>query len=249
VPSPVRAASLARFSNMRAVCARCGARWEIRIHFDRDCALVRGDHFHRVCRCGNRVGGARLSGRRVRATDVASICESLMRRFCIARCSETVAGVNRFNGRTVDGRPRHRFTRENPNSAGVARHAPPRPRERIANYELVVRHRRVPGRVAATPTGDPRSLDSSLCTQRAGRMRGCRRGSALGMSVYRIRWLSVDRRGGVGALTRGVRRRPPPLSECHEWVEQASGGAVQVARHRRLFLFRSASSSAARTKS
>jgi len=46
----VSAATLPPFSNMRAVCARCGARWGIRVHFDRDCALVRGDHFHRICR-------------------------------------------------------------------------------------------------------------------------------------------------------------------------------------------------------
>ena len=32
----------------------CGARREIRVHFDRDCARVHGgDHFHRLCRCGN----------------------------------------------------------------------------------------------------------------------------------------------------------------------------------------------------
>jgi hypothetical protein len=54
MPSPVAASTLPRFSNMRAVCARCGARWGIRMHFDRDCALVRGDHFHRICRCGHR---------------------------------------------------------------------------------------------------------------------------------------------------------------------------------------------------
>ena len=35
-----------------------GARYEIRVHFDRDCAEVRGDHFHRVCRCGSRVACA-----------------------------------------------------------------------------------------------------------------------------------------------------------------------------------------------
>jgi hypothetical protein len=31
----------------------CGARWEIRVHFDRGCTLAHGgDHFHRICRCG-----------------------------------------------------------------------------------------------------------------------------------------------------------------------------------------------------
>jgi hypothetical protein len=40
-------------SNQRG-CPRCGARYEIRVHFDRDCALVRGDHFHRVCPKGHR---------------------------------------------------------------------------------------------------------------------------------------------------------------------------------------------------
>jgi phage terminase large subunit GpA-like protein len=30
---PVGAETLPRFSNLRAVCARCGARWGIRIHF------------------------------------------------------------------------------------------------------------------------------------------------------------------------------------------------------------------------
>jgi hypothetical protein len=34
-------------------CPRCGARYEIRVHFDRDCALFHGDHFHRLCRCGH----------------------------------------------------------------------------------------------------------------------------------------------------------------------------------------------------
>ena len=27
---------------------------EIRVHFDRDCAEMRGDHFHRICPCGHR---------------------------------------------------------------------------------------------------------------------------------------------------------------------------------------------------
>jgi len=42
------------FSQERG-CAWCGARYEIRVHFDRDCAEVRGgNHFHRLCRCGHR---------------------------------------------------------------------------------------------------------------------------------------------------------------------------------------------------
>jgi len=49
----VDVATLPPFSNHRAVCARCGARYEIRVHFDRGCELARGgDHFHRLCRCG-----------------------------------------------------------------------------------------------------------------------------------------------------------------------------------------------------
>ena len=34
-------ATLPPFSNQRG-CPRCGARYEIRVHFDRDCAEVRG---------------------------------------------------------------------------------------------------------------------------------------------------------------------------------------------------------------
>jgi hypothetical protein len=41
------------FSNDRAVCAACGARREIRVHFDRSCAAACDDHFHRVCPCGH----------------------------------------------------------------------------------------------------------------------------------------------------------------------------------------------------
>ena len=52
-PVPLDAATLPPFSNQRG-CPRCGARYEIRVHFDRDCAEVRGDHFHRLCRCGHR---------------------------------------------------------------------------------------------------------------------------------------------------------------------------------------------------
>jgi hypothetical protein len=46
--------ALPAFSNTRARCSRCGAWREIRVHFDRDCKVVHGgDHFHRLCRCGN----------------------------------------------------------------------------------------------------------------------------------------------------------------------------------------------------
>jgi len=42
-------------SNMRARCPRCGARYEIRVHFDRGCAgVVGGAHYHRICNCGHR---------------------------------------------------------------------------------------------------------------------------------------------------------------------------------------------------
>ena len=52
--SAVDVTTLPPFSNHRAVCVRCGRRFEIRVHFDRDCALVRGAHFHRLCPCGHR---------------------------------------------------------------------------------------------------------------------------------------------------------------------------------------------------
>jgi hypothetical protein len=62
-PVAVDVATLPPFSNHRAVCTRCGARWEIRVHFDRGCELARGgDHYHRLCGCGHewleRCGGA-----------------------------------------------------------------------------------------------------------------------------------------------------------------------------------------------
>ena len=50
--APIKADELPPFTNERAVCASCGARGEIRVHFDRSCAQARGDHFHRICRCG-----------------------------------------------------------------------------------------------------------------------------------------------------------------------------------------------------
>ena len=48
----VSAATLPLFTNLRAVCARCGGRREIRIHYCPGCARVRGVHFHRRCKCG-----------------------------------------------------------------------------------------------------------------------------------------------------------------------------------------------------
>ena len=36
----------------RGPCPRCAGRGPIRVHFDRDCAEVRGDHYHRLCPCG-----------------------------------------------------------------------------------------------------------------------------------------------------------------------------------------------------
>jgi hypothetical protein len=52
---PVHVSTLPPFSNMRARCARCSARYEIRVHFDRGCAEVAGAaHYHRICNCGFR---------------------------------------------------------------------------------------------------------------------------------------------------------------------------------------------------
>ena len=48
----VDAATLPPFSNQRG-CPQCEARYGIRVHFDRDCALASGDHFHRLCRWGH----------------------------------------------------------------------------------------------------------------------------------------------------------------------------------------------------
>jgi hypothetical protein len=51
-PVPPDEADLPPFrQNGRA--RNCGRRL-IRVHFDRDCAEARGDHFHRVCPCGDR---------------------------------------------------------------------------------------------------------------------------------------------------------------------------------------------------
>jgi hypothetical protein len=53
-PAPVHVSTLPPFSNMAAVCARCGGGCEIRVHFDRGCELaVGGDHYHRLCPCGH----------------------------------------------------------------------------------------------------------------------------------------------------------------------------------------------------
>jgi hypothetical protein len=41
------------FWNHRAICAACGGRREMRVHYDRDCAEVIGEHFHRICPCGH----------------------------------------------------------------------------------------------------------------------------------------------------------------------------------------------------
>ena len=52
---PVHVSSLPPFSNLRARCARCGARYEIRVHYDRGCgAVYGGEHYHRICNCGHR---------------------------------------------------------------------------------------------------------------------------------------------------------------------------------------------------
>jgi hypothetical protein len=50
--APVEAADLPPFTNQSGRCPRCVGRGPIRVHFDRDCARARGDHFHRLCPCG-----------------------------------------------------------------------------------------------------------------------------------------------------------------------------------------------------
>ncbi len=47
------AATLPPFSQQRGG-PQCGARYELRVHFCRDCALAHGNHFHRVCPRGHR---------------------------------------------------------------------------------------------------------------------------------------------------------------------------------------------------
>ena len=54
-PQPLHVSMLPPFSNHRARCAKCGARYKIRVHFDRGCGEVYGgSHFHRICNCGHR---------------------------------------------------------------------------------------------------------------------------------------------------------------------------------------------------
>jgi hypothetical protein len=49
---PVDEATLPPFSNQDG-CPHCGRRGPIRVHFDRDCARVGGEHFHRIGTCGH----------------------------------------------------------------------------------------------------------------------------------------------------------------------------------------------------
>jgi hypothetical protein len=56
--------TLPAFSNHRAQCSECGARYPIRVHFDRGCrTAVGGDHFHRICPKGHEWLGAMLRDR------------------------------------------------------------------------------------------------------------------------------------------------------------------------------------------
>jgi len=50
----ISAATLPLFTNLHPLCARCGGRREIRVHYCPGCRLVRGAHFHRLCPCGER---------------------------------------------------------------------------------------------------------------------------------------------------------------------------------------------------
>jgi hypothetical protein len=51
-PQPIHVSQLPLFTNMRAQCSRCGARYEIRVGFCRGCTKVYGgEHFHRRCNC------------------------------------------------------------------------------------------------------------------------------------------------------------------------------------------------------
>ena len=56
--APVEEGELPPFTNQRARCARCGGGGPIRVHFDRDCADARGDHFHRAVPVRASVGRA-----------------------------------------------------------------------------------------------------------------------------------------------------------------------------------------------
>jgi hypothetical protein len=52
--APVHVAELPKFSGMGRS-SQCGARFEIRVHFDRDCTEVAGGaHYHRICNSGHR---------------------------------------------------------------------------------------------------------------------------------------------------------------------------------------------------
>jgi hypothetical protein len=53
VTARVEEAELPPFTNQARPCPRCGGRGPIRVHFDRDCARARGDHYHRLCLCGH----------------------------------------------------------------------------------------------------------------------------------------------------------------------------------------------------
>ena len=51
--APAETKTLPAFSNVRAVCAVCGNRREIRLHFDRSCPHAQGDLYHRLCPCAH----------------------------------------------------------------------------------------------------------------------------------------------------------------------------------------------------
>jgi hypothetical protein len=50
---PITAADLPPYT-FRQPCRQCRRRAPAMVIFDRDCAEVRGDHYHRVCPCGHR---------------------------------------------------------------------------------------------------------------------------------------------------------------------------------------------------
>ena len=51
---PVHISKLPLFSNDNR-CAKCGACYEVRVHFDRECAEVTGGaHYYHICNCGHR---------------------------------------------------------------------------------------------------------------------------------------------------------------------------------------------------
>jgi hypothetical protein len=53
-----RGRALPPFINQHGRCPRCAGRGPIRVHFDRDCAHARGDHFHRTLSVRASVGRA-----------------------------------------------------------------------------------------------------------------------------------------------------------------------------------------------